>query len=80
MFEGLIPNLGTVEPAYPKDLGLESGLGLDDSQVIGLLLGFLLRTLSLCPGELRLFLGSQSLIFSPLSNILGPLGLNQFLL
>ena len=80
MLEGLIPNLGTVEPAYPRNLSLESGLGLGHSQVISLLLGFIFRTLGLCPGELRLFFGSQSFIPSPLYNILGPLGLNQFVL
>ena len=80
MFEGLIPNLGTVELAYPRNLGLESCLVLGDSQVISLLLGFLFRTLSLCPGELRLFFSSQSFILGLLSNILGPLDLDQFLL
>ena len=80
MFKGLIPNLRIVEPAYPRDLSLESGLGLGHYQVISLILGFLFRTFGLCPGELHLFFGSQSFILGPLYNILGPLGLDQFLL
>ena len=77
MFKGLSPNLGTVEPAYPRNLSLESGLGLG---LISLLLGFLFRTLGLYPGKLRLFFGSQSFILGPLCNILGPFDLDQFLL
>ena len=73
MFKDLIPNLGTVEPAYPKNLSLESSLGLG---LISLLIGFLFRTFGLCPCKLRLFFGSQSFILGPLSNILGPLGLD----
>ena len=80
MLEGLIPNLGTIEPAYPRDLGLEGGMGLGNSQVVGLLLGLLLGALSLHPSEYCLFLGLQGLVSSPLSNVFGPLCLGQFLL
>ena len=45
MLKGLIPNLGIVEPAYPRDLSLENGLGLSHSQVISLLLSLLLGAL-----------------------------------
>ena len=76
MLEGLIPSLGTVVPAYPRDLSLKGGLGLDHSQVVGLLLG----ALSLHPGEHRLFLGVQSFVPGPLYNVFGPLCLGQFLL
>ena len=69
MLKSFIPNLGTVEPAYPRDLSLESSLGLGHSQVVGLLL----RALSLHPGEHRLFLGLQSFVPSPLYNVFGPL-------
>ena len=80
MLEGFIPNLGTVEPTYPKDLSLEGGLGLGHSQVVGLLLGLLLGALSLHPGEHCLFLGLQGFVLGPLYNIFGPLCLGQFLL
>ena len=73
MLKGLIPNLGTVEPAYPKDLSLKGGLGLGHSQVIGLLLSLLLGALSLYLGEHRLFLGLQGFIPGPLCNVFGPL-------
>ena len=56
MFKGFIPKLGIIEPAYPKYLSLESGLGLNHSQGISLLLDFLLRALILCPDELCLYL------------------------
>ena len=58
MFEGFIPDLGAVEPAYPKDLSLENGLGISHPYVIGLLLGFVL-------GGLSLRLGKFSLRLSP---------------
>ena len=80
MLEDLILNLGTVEPAYPRDLSLEGGLSLGHSQVVGLLLGFLLGALSLYPNEHRLFLGLQGFVPGPLCNVLGPLCLGQFLL
>ena len=80
LFKGLIPNLGTVKPAYPRYLSLESGQALSHSQGISLLLDFLLRALSLYPGELRLFLSPQGFILGPLHNVLGPLCLGQLLL
>ena len=80
MLEGLIPNLGTVEPAYPRNLSLKGGLGLGHSQVIGLLLGLLLGALSLRPSEHRLLLGLQGFVTGLLCNVLGPFCLDQFLL
>ena len=71
MVEGLIPNLGIVEPAYPKDLSLKGSLGLGHSQVVGLLLILLVGALSLYPGEHRLFLGLQGFIPGPLCNVFG---------
>ena len=80
MLEGLIPNLGAVEPAYPRNMSLEDGLGLGHSQVIGLLLGLLFGALSLRSGEHRLLFSPQGFIPDPLCNILGPFCLSQFLL
>ena len=80
MLEGLIPNLGTVEPAYPRNLSLEGGLGLSHSQVVGLFLSLLFGALSLRPGIHRLLLGPQGFVPSPLCNVLKPLCLGQFLL
>ena len=80
MLKGLIPNLGIIEPAYPRDLRLEGGLGLSHSQVVGLLLGLFLRALSLHPGKHRLFLGPQGFILGPLCNIFGLLCLGQLFL
>ena len=80
LFKGLIPNLGTLKLAYPRNLSLESGQGLNHSQVISRILGFLLRALSLCPGEHRLFLSPQGFIPGPLRNVLALLCLGQLLL
>ena len=57
MFEGFIPDLGAVEPTYPRDLSLEDGLGVSHTRVIGLLLGFVPRGLGLCPDKFSLRLG-----------------------
>ena len=57
LLKGLVPDLGTVEPAYPRNLSLEGSLGLGHSQVVGLLLGLLLGALSLRPGKHCLLLG-----------------------
>jgi len=54
LLEGFIPYLGAVEPAYSKDLSLEDCLGISYPHVIGLLLGFLLGGLGLCPGKFSL--------------------------
>ena len=78
LLEGLIPNLGTVEPAHPRNLSLEGSLGLGHSQVVGLLLGLLLRALSFRLGKHRLLIGPLGLVPGPLSNVLGPLCLSQF--
>ena len=80
LLEGLIPNLGTVEPAHPRNLSLEGSLGFGHSQVVGLLLSLLLGALSFRPGKHRLLLGPLGLVPGPLSNVFGPLCLGQFLL
>ena len=80
MLEGLIPNLGIVEPAYPRNLSLEGGLGLGHSQVVGLLLGLLFGALGLRPSKHRFLLSPQGFVSGPLYNVLGPLRLGQLLL
>ena len=55
-------------------------MGFRHPRIIGLLLSLLLRALGLYLGKLRFLLGPQGLVFSPLSNILGPLYLGQLLL
>ena len=80
LLEGLIPNLRTVEPAYPKNLSLEGGLGLGHSQVVGLLLGLFLRALGLRPGKHCLLLSPQGFVPGPFCNVLGPLHLDQLFL
>ena len=61
-------------------MSLEGGLGLGHSQVIGLLLNFLLGALSLCLGKHRLLLGLQGLVPGLLGSVPVPLYLGQFLL
>ena len=80
LLEGLVPDLGTVEPAYPRNLSLEGSLGLGHSQVVGLLLGLLLGALSLRPGKHCLLLGPLGLAPSPFSHVFGLLYLSQFFL
>ena len=80
MFEGFVSNLGAIEPAYSKDLSLESGLGLSHSQVISLPLGFLLGALDLRSGEFHFCLSSQGFIPGLFRDAFGPLYLEQFLL
>ena len=47
-------------------------MGLGHSQVVGLLLGLLLRALNLRPGKHRLLFGPLGLVLGPLSNVLSP--------
>ena len=58
LFKGFIPDLEAVKSAYPRDLSLKDGLGINHPHVIGLLLSFVL-------GGLGLRLGKFSLHFSP---------------